>query len=356
MEEEAFQPVIDRRYPLTNIADAYRYVLTGEKTGNVVITYKKYGLPEEMKLKEVEQPVPKANQVLVKVKAVSLNASDNEFLRGEPFYTRFWGLTKPKYSILGSDIAGEVVAIGLKVKHFKIGEAVLGDIMYVWGGLAEYVCVDEKLLVTKPDFLSFEAAAAFPQAGVVALQGLRDKGQLQAGQHVLINGAGGGSGSFAIQLAKHFGASKVTGIDNTGKQEFMRSIGADDVIDYTQEDFVEKGQQYDLIVDFVAHHSLFDYQKVLKPNGKYVLVGGKMKRLLQAAFLGPFIGKGKGQQFGVLGHEYNREDLGTLLKFYELGKIKPIIDQQSFTLSEAPAAVAFLGSGQAKGKVVITVA
>lgn len=316
------------------------------------ITYTQYGLPDGMKLKEVPQPMPKAPEVLIKVKAVSLNASDMEFLRGEPLYTRFWGLTKPKYPILGSDIAGVVVAVGTKVKMFEIGDEVFGDIMYKWGGLAEYVSVAEKLLVHKPKHMSFQAAAAFPQAGVVALQGLRDKGKLQAGQHVLINGAGGGSGSFAIQLAKHFGA-KVTGIDNTGKQAFMRSIGADEVIDYTQEDFVEKGAQYDLIIDFVAHRSIFDYQKVLKPNGQYVLVGGQMKRLLQAVFLGPFIGKRKGQKFGVLGHEYKRVDLGTLLKFYELGKIKPLIDKE-FALSEVPAAMTYLGSGQAKGKVVIS--
>ncbi len=317
------------------------------------IVYEKYGLPEVMQLKEVEQPMPKAQEVLIKVKAVSLNASDIEFLKGEPFYTRFWGLTKPKYPILGSDIAGEVIAVGTKVKAFKIGDEVFGDIMYKWGGFAEYVCVKENLLVHKPNHLSFEVAAAFPQAGVVALQALRDKGKLEAGQQVLINGAGGGSGSFAIQLAKHMGA-KVTGIDNTGKQAFMRSIGADDVIDYTQEDFVEKGPQYDLIIDFVAHRSLFDYQKVLKPKGKYVLVGGQMKRLLQAAFIGPFVGKGKEQKLGVLGHEYKRADLGTLLEFYELEKVKPIIDAQTFTLSEVPAAMAFLESGQAKGKVVIT--
>lgn len=316
------------------------------------IVYTKYGTADGMQLKEVKQPVPKAQQVLIKVKAVSLNASDMEFLRGEPIYTRFWGMTKPKYPILGSDIAGEVVAVGKNVKQFKIGDEVVGDIMYVWGGFAEYVCAYEKLLVLKPKQLTFQEASAFPQAGVVALQALRDKGKVQAGQRILINGAGGGSGSFAIQLAKHFGA-EVTGIDNSSKQEFMRSIGADEVIDYTKEDFVEKGPQYDLIIDFVAHRSLFDYQKILKKNGKYVLVGGQMNRLLKAALIGPFIGKRKGQQFGVLGHEYKRVDLGILFKFCELGRIKPLIDKE-FTLSEVPAAMTYLSSGQAKGKVVIS--
>jgi len=319
------------------------------------IVYKKYGTPTEvMQLQEVDKPVPKADEVLLKVKAVSLNASDLEFVRGIPVYTRMWGFSKPKYTILGSDVAGVIETVGKKVTQFKVGDAVFGDIMYSWGGFAEYVCVKANLLVLKPTNCTFQAAAALPQAGVVALQGLRDKGQLQAGQKVLINGAGGGSGTFAIQLAKHYGA-EVTGIDNTSKLDFMRSVGADHVIDYTQEDFVKIGRKYDLIIDFIAHRSLFDYQKVLNPKGQYILVGGLLKRLFQTLFVGPILGKWHGQQLGILGHEYKRKDLATLLELLELGVIKPIIDNQSFTLETVPKALNFLGSGQAKGKVIINV-
>lgn len=319
------------------------------------IVYKKYGFPiEVMKLQEVDKPIPKADEVLIKVKAVSLNASDVEFVKGTPIYTRLWGFSKPKYTILGSDIAGVIETVGKKVTQFKVGDAVFGDIMYTWGGFAEYVCVKVNLLVLKPANCTFKEAAALPQAGIVALQGLRDKGQIQSGQKVLINGAGGGSGTFAIQLAKHYGA-EVTGIDNTGKLGLMHSVGADHVIDYTKEDFVQVGRKYDLIIDFVAHRSLFDYQKVLEPKGQYILVGGLLKRLFQTLFLGPIIGKWHGQQLGILAHEYKRKDLATLLELLELGELKPIIDTQSFTLEEVPQALSYLSSGQAKGKVMIEI-
>lgn len=319
------------------------------------IVYKKYGVPTEvMKLVEVEKPIPKADEVLVKSKAVSLNASDVEFVRGMPIYTRFWGFSKPKYTILGSDVAGVIEAVGEKVTQFKVGDAVLGDIMYTWGGFAEYVCVKANLLVLKPANCTFQEAAALPQAGVVALQGLRDKGALEAGKKVLINGAGGGSGTFAIQLAKHYGA-EVTGIDNTRKLDFMRSVGADHVIDYTQEGFVQVGRKYDLIIDFIAHRSLLDYQKVLQSKGQYILVGGLLKRLFQTLFLGPIIGKWHSQQLGMLAHEYKRKDLTTLLELLELGALKPIIDSQNFKLEEVPQALSYLASGQAKGKVMIEI-
>ena len=319
------------------------------------IVYKKYGVPTEvMKLEEVEKPIPKADEVLIKVKAISLNASDVEFVQGTPIYTRFWGFSKPKYTILGSDVAGIVATVGEQVTQFKVGDAVFGDIMYTWGGFAEYICVKANLVILKPANCTFQAAAALPQAGVVALQGLRDKGQLEAGQKVLINGAGGGSGTFAIQLAKHYGA-EVTGIDNTGKLELMRSVGADHVMDYTQEDFVQIGRKYDLIIDFVAHRSLLDYQKVLAPKGQYILVGGLLKRLFQTLLLGPIIGKWHGQQLGMLAHEYKRKDLATLLELLELGKLKPIIDNRIFRLEEVPQALSYLRSGQAKGKVIIEI-
>ena len=317
------------------------------------IAYEKYGVPTEvMKLKEVEKPIPKADEVLIKMKAVSLNASDVEFVQGTPIYTRFWGFSKPKYTILGSDIAGVIETIGEEVTQFKVGDAVFGDIMYTWGGFAEYVCVKANLLILKPANCTFQEAAALPQAGVVALQGLRDKGQVQAGQKILINGAGGGSGTFAIQLAKYYGV-EVTGIDNSEKLDFMRSVGADHVIDYTTEDFVQIGRKYDLILDFIAHRSLLDYQKVLAPKGQYVLVGGLLKRLFQTLFLGPIIGKWHGQQLGMLAHAYKRKDLATMLELLELGALKPIIDSQFFRLEEVPQALSYLASGQAKGKVMI---
>lgn len=291
---------------------------------------------------------------MLKSESRFLNASDMEFVRGTPAYIRMWGLTKPKYTILGSDVAGIVEAVGEAVTEFKVGEAVFGDIMYVWGGFAEYVCVKANLLVLKPENRTFKEVAALPQAGVVALQGLRDKGQLQTGQEVLINGAGGGSGTFAVQLAKHYGAT-VTGIDNTEKLDFMQAVGADHVIDYTIEDFVKIDRKYDLIIDFVAHRSLFDYQKVLTPNGQYVLVGGLLKRLFQTLLVGPIIGKWHGQQLGMLAHAYKRKDLAILLELLELGVVKPIIDDKSFSLKEVPQALSYLASGQAKGKVIIEV-
>ncbi len=319
------------------------------------IVYKAYGTPTEvMKLEAVNKPIPKKDEVLVKVKAVSLNASDVEFVRGTPIYTRFWGFAKPKYTILGSDIAGVIETIGEEVTQFKVGDAVFGDIMYTWGGFAEYVCVKANLLILKPANCTFQEAAALPQAGVVALQGLRDKGQIQAGQKILINGAGGGSGTFAIQLAKYYGA-EVTGIDNTGKLDFMRSVGADHVIDYTTEDFTKIERKYDLIIDFIAHRSLLDYQKVLVPKGQYILVGGLLKRLFQTLFLGPIIGKWHGQQLGMLAHAYKRKDLATMLELLELGALKPIIDSQIFRLEEVPQALSYLASGQAKGKVMIEI-
>jgi NADPH:quinone reductase-like Zn-dependent oxidoreductase len=237
------------------------------------IVYTKYGLPDVLQLKEVEKPIPKDDEVLIKVHAASLNSSDWEFLTGKPPYIRLWGLLKPKYKILGSDIAGRVEAVGKNVKQFEPGDEVFGDIMYRWGGFAEYVCASEDALMLKPESMTFEEVAAVPQAATLALQGLRYKGQIQPGQRVLINGAGGSAGTFAVQLAKYFGA-EVTGVDSTRKLDMMRSIGADQVIDYTQEDFTQNGQRYDLILDFKAYRSIFDCKRALSPKGIYVMTAG----------------------------------------------------------------------------------
>ncbi|HEV2390398.1 MAG TPA: NAD(P)-dependent alcohol dehydrogenase, partial [Nitrososphaerales archaeon] len=263
------------------------------------LVYSRYGLPEVLHLKEVSRPVPKEDEVLVKVRAVSLNRSDWERLRGTPWFVRFGGFFRPRHHILGSDVAGRVEAVGRNVERIRPGDEVFGDLMERAGGLAEYVCVRERLLAVKPGSLTFEEAATMPQAGVIALQGIRDKGRVKQGQRVLINGAGGCTGVFAVQLAKSFGA-EVTGVDNSGKLEFMRSLGADHVVDYSQEDFTKSGHQYDLILDVVGNRSVFDYNKALSPGGLYLAVGGSLFTLLQILFLGALIGRRTGRRMRIL--------------------------------------------------------
>ncbi len=226
------------------------------------VVYTAYGPPDVLHIKEVAKPTPTDDEVLIKVQAVSVNRSDWEGLIGKPLYARLGGLRKPRRQILGSDIAGRVEMAGRNVERFQPGDEVFGDILARMGGFAEYVCAPESALALKPAGMTFEAVAAIPQAGVIALQGIRDKGEVQPGQSVLINGAGGGAGTFAVQLAKLYGA-EVTGVDNTDKLDFMRSLGADYVIDYTREDFTKNGKQYDLILDLVAHRSVFAYQRAL---------------------------------------------------------------------------------------------
>ncbi len=314
------------------------------------IVYTKYGPPDVLKLEEVEKPTPKDDEVLIKVHAASVNASDWEFLRGTPLYTRIWGLLKPKHQILGSDIAGRVEAVGGNVTQFKPDDEVFGDILGCWGGFAEYVCAPENALMLKPASMTFEQAAAVPQAAVVALQGLRDKGQIQPGQKVLINGAGGGAGTFAVQMAKSFGA-EVTGVDSTEKLDMMRSIGADQVIDYTQEDFTQNGQRYDLILDLVATHSIFDYKRALSPKGIYVMVGGSMARIFQVLLLGPWISLTGSKKMGILAAKPNK-DLDIIKELFEAGKVVPVIDRH-YRLSEVAEALRYLGEGHAQGKVII---
>jgi NADPH:quinone reductase-like Zn-dependent oxidoreductase len=256
------------------------------------IVYEKYGSPDVLYLAELEKPIPTDDQILIKVLAVSINGSDREGLVGKPLYARMRGLLRPGSKILGSDIAGRVEFAGKNITEFKPGDEVFGELPGYHGGFAEYACTHGKTMSLKPASLTFEQAAAIPQGGVIALQGIRDKGQVQAGQKVLINGAGGSAGTFAIQLARLFGA-EVTGVDNTGKLDFMRSLGADHVVDYTTEDFTRSGNRYDLVLDLIAHRSVFAYQRALEPNGSYFFVGGSTALLFQILLLGPWLRKNK---------------------------------------------------------------
>jgi len=318
------------------------------------IVYTKYGLPDVLEFKDVEKPIPKNNEVLVKVHAACINDWDWGLLRGMPFMNRlFFGLLKPKIKILGSDIAGRVEAVGRNVKQFQPDDEVFGDLSGCgFGGFAEYVCARENALVLKPTSMTFESAAAVPQAAVLALQGLRDKGQIQPGQKVLINGAGGGAGTFAVQIAKSFGA-EVTGVDSTRKLDTMRSIGADHVIDYTVEDFTKSGQRYDWILDFAAHHSILDYYRALCPKGIYVMAGGSTARLFQALFVAPLISMTTSKKMGILMHKSNK-DLAFFKELFKAGKVKPVIDKR-YALGEVAEALRYFGKGYARGKIVITV-
>jgi NADPH:quinone reductase-like Zn-dependent oxidoreductase len=312
-----------------------------------------YGSPDVLQLKEVAKPVPTDDELLIKVHAVSINGSDREGLIGRPLYVRMGGLRKPGHPILGSDIAGRVETAGRNIRDFQAGDEVYGELPGYHGGFAEYVCAPEKTLARKPAGMTFEEAAAIPQAGVIALHGIREKGKVQPGNKVLINGAGGGGGTFAVQLAKLHGA-EVTGVDNTGKLDFLRSLGADHVIDYTREDFTKNGKQYDLILDLIAHRSVFAYWRALRPNGTYFFVGGSVATLFQILFLGPWIRRSTGKDIRILAVPQNRKDLISITELCEAGKVVPIIDRR-YPFNEAPEALRYVAEGRAKGKVVITV-
>lgn len=316
------------------------------------IVYYTYGSPDVLRLEDVEKPTPTDDEILIKIYAVSINGSDREGLIGKPLYARMRGLLKPGHPILGSDIAGRVEAVGKNNTEFKPGDEVFGEIPGYHGGFAEYVCTRGRTMALKPTSLSFEQAAAIPQAGVIALQGIREQGQVQPGQKVLINGAGGSAGSFAVPLAKLSGA-EVTGVDNAGKLDFIRSLGADHVIDYTRADFTKSGQQYDLILDLIAHRSVFAYQRALRPGGTYFFVGGSAAVLFQILLLGRWIKRATAKNIRVLMVPQNRKDLISITELCEAGKIAPVIDRR-YSLSEVPEALRYVGEGRAKGKVVIT--
>jgi NADPH:quinone reductase-like Zn-dependent oxidoreductase len=313
------------------------------------IVYTKYGPPGVLHLEEVGKPAPKDNEILIKVHAASINSYDWRHLGPDPLFLRFMGggLLKPKHRILGADMAGQVEAIGRDVKQFKPGDEVLGDGGY--GGYAEYAAVAENKFVLKPADLSFEEAAAMPMAALTALQGLRDKGQIKAGQKVLINGASGGVGTFAVQIAKSYG-TEVTGVCRTAKMDLVRSIGADDVIDYTQEDVTKIGRQYDLIFDVAAFRSILAYKRILSAGGLYVIAGGSMARIFQSMAIS--MTGAKNMRF--IGAKVKQEDLLFILELMKAGKVRSIVDKR-FPLSEAAEAFRYFEEGCTRGKVVITV-
>jgi NADPH:quinone reductase-like Zn-dependent oxidoreductase len=317
------------------------------------IVYEKYGSPDVLHLTEVAKPIPTDDQILIKIHAVSINGADWENLIGKPLYIRAAGLFKPANKILGSDIAGRVEFAGKNNTEFIPGDEVFGEIPLYRGGFAEYVCTSGKTMTLKPASLTFEQAAAIPQAGVVALRGIRENGRVQPGQKILINGAGGSAGSFAIQLAKLYGA-EVTGVDNAGKLDFIRSLGADHVVDYTREDFSTSGKQYDLILDLMAQRSVLACQRALRPNGTYFLVGGSLAVIFQILLLGPWIKRTTTKAMRILAVPQNRKDLISITELVKAGKIRPIIDRR-YSLSEVPEAMRYVGEGRAKGKVVIVV-
>jgi len=319
--------------------------------------YEKYGSPDVLELKEVEKPTPKDDEVLIKVQAASANPLDWHLTRGAPFLARLEnGLQKPKNTKLGADVAGRVEAVGRNVTQFQVGDEVFGAIsINELGSFAEYVCAPEELLALKPAKMTFEQAAAVPEAAFTALQGLRDKGQIQPGQKVLINGASGGVGTFAVQIAKSLGA-EVTGVCSTRNLDMVRSIGADQVIDYTKEDFTRNGQQYDLIFDAVGNRSVSDYQRALSPNGICAVAGfTTMSRLFQVIFLGAWVSKTGSKKIGRMETaKPNKKDLVFIKELLEAGKVVPVIDR-TYPLSQVPEAIRYLETGRARGKVVIAV-
>jgi NADPH:quinone reductase-like Zn-dependent oxidoreductase len=318
------------------------------------IVYRAYGSPDVLKLEEIEKPIPAANEVLIKVRAASVNPYDWHFMRGLPYLVRlFAGLTKPKVIRFGADVAGQVEAIGNTVTRFKPGDEVFGAAQ---GAFAEYVCTPEAKLALKPNNVTFGQAASVPIAACTALQGLRDKGQIKAGQAVLINGAAGGVGTFAVQIARSYGAA-VTGVCSGKNAEMVRSIGADHVVDYTRQDFTRSWQHYDLILDAIGNRSFPDMKRVLNPDGIVVMAGGSAGRWMIAALARTVRARVRSQfgsrKFVGMLARIDNDDLATLHELMRVGKIEPVIDRR-YTLSEVPDAIRYLEEGHARGKVVIT--
>lgn len=314
------------------------------------IVFTEYGPPDVLQFKEIEKPTPNDDQVLIQVHAASANPLDWHTMRGEPFLARLTnGLQRPRNDKLGADVAGVVEAVGGNVTEFQIGDAVFGAIdLDGLGAFAEYVCVPQELLALKPANLTFEQAAAVPEGAYTALQGLRDKGQIRSGQKVLINGASGGVGTFAVQIAKAYG-THVTGVCSTRNLELVRSIGADRAIDYLKNDFTQEGPQYDLIFDAVGNRSVADLKRALRPNGICAVAGfTKLSLLFQHMLFG-------GKQLGLMETaKPNKKDLLVIQEMLEAGKLVPVIDR-CYPLREVPQAIGYLEQGHARGKVVITV-
>jgi NADPH:quinone reductase-like Zn-dependent oxidoreductase len=316
----------------------------------------KYGPPGVLQLQEVEKPAPKDDEVLISVHATSINSRDWRMMRANPFFIRLvpGGFLQPKNKILGADVAGRVEAIGRYVKQFKSGDEVFGYLPSAIGRgtFAEYVCANEEAITLKPANLTFEQAAAVPLAGITALQGLRDKGNIQPGQKVLIQGASGGVGTFAVQIAKAFGA-EVTAVCSTRNLEMVHSLGADHVIDYTKEDFTKNGQRYDLILAANGYHPIADYLRALSPEGIYVVAGGSMMQLIQAGLQGRQNSKAGSQKAYIVSLVQSQKDLIFMKELLESGKVVPVIDE-CYPLSKAVEALRYFEEVHAKGKVVIT--
>lgn len=319
------------------------------------IVFTQYGPPDGLALKDVPKPTPKDDELLIRIHASSINSWDWEVLNGIPFINRLmFGLFRPRTTkqILGADIAGVVEAVGRNVSRFRPGDEVFGDLWDQFGGFAEYACAPETALELKPKNLTFQQAAAVPQAGVLALQGLRKRGELKRGQKVLINGAGGGVGTFAIQLAKLSGAD-VTGVDAAHKLDVVRSVGADHVIDFTQEDFTKTGERYDLIVDCQNFRSMFDIKRALTHNGVYAMVGGSIPRVYQLWFLSLCAPLTRETRKLRLVAEGPNKGLAELKDLLEVGKLEPVVDRV-YRLEEVPEALSYFGQGRHTGKIAIT--
>jgi len=316
------------------------------------IVQTRYGSPEVLQLTELAKPTPADNEVLIKIFAASVNPVDLHLMRGKPFVLRIMGggLRAPKRKVPGHDIAGRVEAVGRNVTQFKPGDDVFGACR---GAFAEYACAKEDNLTLKPVSSSFEDAAALPVAALTALQGLRDKGRIRPGQKVLVDGASGGVGTFAIQIAKSFG-TEVTAVCSTGKIDTARSLGADQIIDYTREDFTKSGQRYDLILAANAHHSIFDYKRALTRDGIYVMAGGGGVQALQTLFLGPLLSRIGRKKIRFFLAKINQKDLSFLKDLMEAGKVVPVVDRR-YPLREAAEAVRYLAEGHAQGKIILTI-
>lgn len=315
----------------------------------------RYGSPEVLKSAELPKPAPGGGEVLIRVRAASVNAGDWRILRADPFLIRLmgYGLLTPRHPVLGQDVAGQVEAIGAGVTQFRPGDEVFGE-SPDGGAFAEFVCAPADRLAPKPASLSFEQAAAVPLAGVTALRGLRLAGSLQPGQRVLVNGASGGVGTFAVQIARALGA-EVTGVCSTRNVDLVRSIGARHVIDYTREDFTRDEQAYDLILNAAAYRSIFEFRRALRPGGTYVHVGGSTARMFEVLLLGPVASRGGSGRFQFLASETTTEDLVYLTELLESSEVVPVIDRR-YELPDVPDALRYLETGRARGKVVVTLA
>lgn len=323
--------------------------------GLKAIISEKYGTPDTLKLSEVTSPTPSENQVLIRVRASSINYGNLVLLTGKPFLARFaFGLMKPKYRIPGGDVSGIVEDIGKKVTQFQVGDEVYGDLSSSgWGTFAEYVAVEEKSLALKPSNLLFTEAAALPMAALTALQAIRDKGKISEGQKVMIYGASGGVGTFAVQIAKAFGA-EVTAVVSTRNIDIVKSLGADHVIDYKKENIASHNQSYDLIIGVNGSQSIFTYKNKLKENGRFVLVGGAISQMYQTMLLGPWLSMIGKKKFIPFLQKPNQKDLVYMNELIVEGKVKPLIDR-SYSLSEVPEALKYFSNGHSQGKIVITV-